>query len=167
MLKSIRTYRIIPALVAAALIFSVGLPLVQYACGMSGASVVMASTLSHPDCTNADPAATDAERPCHIDAASSALCPDADLCSSMAHCLGQDADADVPACCSQETLELEDVSTLDSRRAANHVVLPLSAVLTQVLVEAQHIPSLFPQPTSDRAPRTQVPLRVLFSSFGI
>jgi hypothetical protein len=77
------------------------------------------------------------------------------------------ATTDVTACCAHETLELEDVSTLDSKRAEHYLIVPLSAILAKAVVEAQLSPPLFSQPSSERAPRTQIPLRVLFSSFII
>lgn len=167
MLKSLRTYRIIPSLVVAALVLAIGTPLVQYACGMSGTSVVMASTLPDPACAKSGQSTAEAEYSCHSDTASAALCPDADLCGSMGHCAAQDARADVRACCSQQSLELEDSATPDANRAADLLVLPLSSFLSDAAVVAQERPHFFPQPASDRASHAQIPLRVLFSSFLI
>lgn len=165
MTNSLRTYRPLRILLASVLLFSIAAPLVQYACAMTGASVVTTEAASM-------------ERGCMDSVAghglAEALCPDAAPCASSDECHhdAEDGQANAqreavePCCCTTETADVEYMTSVhESALAAASVFLPLVAVLSEGDVAS----SVRPPPLEEFSPLGTAPdgvsLRVLHASF--
>jgi len=162
MIKSLRIYRFFRALLAMLLLFSISLPMVRYACAMTGLTV-MTSPTSSSVCAVHEGAMQDAST-CQTPA--STLCPEDGPCPMAEQCRNEAAANDAVSCCKAEAVQSEKAPFTESKLALSQIVLPLVAVLTNP--EATSSPRLsFPSQETSRAKGGGVPLRVLFSSFVI
>lgn len=155
MLTSLRTYRVISAFVALAMLFGVGLPLVHHVCGMSGETMAVgpAAVASIPseadqhllDCAH-DHRATHAEH-----------CPE-DALSSTEGCKAPT--------CSLEAAEQPPAISADQQQPSKRLLLVPATLLHELLDPAPSSPSLQTYRDVAEAPvSSSVPLRLLTSTF--
>jgi len=174
MLHTLRTYRALPMLLAAALLCSVSLPLVQYTCEMSGATmpVLAASgsgTVNHAahgmTCCHGVPSRVLDVLCAHMgccrsEAAREAVSPPSgkmpeSIAVSETSCSG----------CISETVLEEQALLSHAKPILGASLLPTVAVLTSALDDAPRSFALPRTPGAEWPPGPSLPLRVLFSSF--
>lgn len=149
MLRRLCTYRLLSALLAAALLAGAGLPLVQYACSVTAEPMVAMAT------TDASPAAA-----CQ----GTTDCQDASLEVSTTTTAAQAVDLDA-SCCTVETAE-RALAVVAPDMSWTHDLLPSAARLV-----AKALPHDFSFSASltghdrDAAASASVPVRLLISVF--
>ena len=158
MLQSLRTYRLLHFVVAAAVVLSVTLPLVRYACAMNDTSL-MSPSAALAGCAEQD---TDM-RSDDCSLRTSMLCPKDSPCSSPEKCTSPSGGE--PSCCTEETVQAENARVLEFKPTLVYVVLPVLALLTA--------PERVPTPASNPSLAHElhgdagggVPVRVLHACF--
>lgn len=174
MLHALRTYRVLPVLMTAALLFSVSLPLVQYTCEISGETMPALAT-SASGMTNH---ASHGMACCH---GVPSRVTDV-LCAHMACCRSEAArEAPMPhsgeapgvspescaSCsgCFSETMLAQEAFLPGAKVFTTSLLLPAVAVLAPVLEEIPRFTSLSQRQRAEWPPGPPLPLRVLFSSY--
>jgi hypothetical protein len=145
MLRSFRTYRLLPAMLAAVLMMSVAVPLMQHVCAMGGVSL-----LAGPDCCcdhESQPPADD-RPPCHGEAAAELVAPNEAAGAEMACCSKSPAQAFADGV----TAPHSPAPLASASRLPDETGVPVM----RLLAAPAHGP-----------PATPLPLHVLYASFLI
>ena len=147
-------YRPFRFVVAIALLLSMAMPLVTYACDLTGLIETPVTMAEH----SAESESSDEDCPC--EGPMGEMCGSrAAECASVANCHGHSLDSD--ACCSSHA-ELTDAVVSDAKK-----LLQLQPVVVVVIVEQPvqlQVDSVLKTPGQERAPPLKAPIRILHSS---
>ena len=174
MLHTLRTYRALHVLLTAVLLFSVGLPLVQYTCEMSGESMPALATSPSGSANHA----SHGMACCHgvPSSVTEVLCAHMACCrsetarevprspSDEASDVSQESCASGPGCFT-ETILTQEAFLPGAKVIPTYTLLPAVAVLAPVLEDAPRFLSLSQRHHAEWPPGPPLPLRVLFSSY--
>lgn len=155
MLASLRTYRVISAFVALAMLFGVGLPLVHHVCGMSGETMAAGPVAVAPipgEAGQHQSSCVHDHRDMHAEHCPEEAAPSSDGCEAPT--------------CSLEAAEQPPAISADQQQPSKRLLLLPATLLHELLDPVPSSPSLQTYRDVAEAPVSSfVPLRLLTSTF--
>ena len=162
MIRSLRTYRTLRVLVAFTALLSIGLPLVRYACAMTGITGTAPSAMAGMGCSEHMDSEMADMKACGDDP----MCPEKNSCDAKDDCSGGATDSDALSCCKLEAAEKEKTAATESKLPLSKIALPLAAILTNT--DAAIAPALtYSKQEASLVHGGGVSIRVLHASFLI